>query len=100
MLQDHAMCHTSKMTMAYLRKRGVRTIKWPGNSPDLNPIENVFGLIKSQLKLYDCSNRKKVIRNLRHIWRELGQDYFRSLARSMPRRIAACIANNYGSTKY
>ena len=66
----------------------------------MNPIENCFGRVKARLKLYDCSNRRKVIRNLRFIWDSMGQDYFRKLARSMPSRIEACIANNFGSTKY
>ena len=43
----------------------------------------------------NCSNRAKVIRNVKKVWNDLPQDYFKTLARSMPIRIRACIANDY-----
>ena len=49
---------------------------------------------------YNCSNRELVIRNVKKVWDDLPQDYFRTLARSMPTRIQACIANDYYGTKY
>ena len=38
---DKAPCHFSASTQHYLVDRGVVVLAWPGNSPDLNPIENV-----------------------------------------------------------
>ena len=40
-MQDGAPCHTAKVTIAYLQHEGVKVLKWPGNSPDLNPIETL-----------------------------------------------------------
>jgi transposase len=40
-LQDGAPCHKAKKVMV---------INWPGNSPDLNPIENAWNYIKDKLK--------------------------------------------------
>ena len=42
-LQDGAPCHKSKATMALLKTKEdeFKVFDWPGNSPDLNPIENV-----------------------------------------------------------
>ena len=100
MLADKAPAHTANMSRECIEACGIRGIRWPGNSPDLNPIENAFGLIKGKLLELDCSTREKVIEHVERIWNELDQEYFRNLARSMPKRIAMCIENNYGSIKY
>ena len=35
---DSAPCHRAKRAKEYLVKNNVKTLSWPGNSPDLNPI--------------------------------------------------------------
>jgi hypothetical protein len=41
-LQDGAPCHKFKIVTQWFNERpNIILIKWPGNSPDLNPIENV-----------------------------------------------------------
>jgi len=45
-MQDSAPCHVSKASMAWLRTHNIKTLDWPGNSPDLNPIENVWRKVK------------------------------------------------------
>ena len=39
--QDSAPCHEAKSVMNWFRTKNIRVLKWPGNSPDLNPIENL-----------------------------------------------------------
>ena len=36
-------------------------IEWPVNSPDINPIENLWAIIKPRLKKEDCSTMQKMI---------------------------------------
>ncbi len=44
-------CHRSNVVKDWFPgKPNVGLIKWPGNSPDLNPIENVWAWMKTQLK--------------------------------------------------
>ncbi len=45
--QDLAPAHTAK---SWLNDHGVGVLDWPANSPDLNPIENLCGIVKRKMK--------------------------------------------------
>jgi transposase len=36
--------------MAFLKEAKIPVMDWPGNSPDLNPIENLWAIMKAKLK--------------------------------------------------
>lgn len=44
-VQDNAPIHTAKETKVFLQQQHFKTLCWPANSPDLNPIENVWKMI-------------------------------------------------------
>ncbi|WKY09983.1 hypothetical protein Q1695_002379 [Nippostrongylus brasiliensis] len=54
---DNAPCHKSQATLGRLKELRVDTLPWPAESPDLNPIELVWGNMKSHI-------RKQNIRHL------------------------------------
>ena len=47
--QDNAPAHTTKTTKTWLGKKSIRLMFWPGQSPDLNPIDNILSHIKHKL---------------------------------------------------
>ena len=101
-LQDGAPCHKSKVVMESLKKEKFTIIDWPGNSPDLNPIENCWSYMKAKLK-DDASvtSIPKLIAAIKKMWvKELPQEYFKKLAHSMPRRIQEVISSHGSMTKY
>ncbi len=49
-LQDLAPVHTAKNTKRWLNNHGVGVLDWPANSPDLKPIENLWGIVKRKMR--------------------------------------------------
>ena len=77
-------------------------MKWPAQSPELNPIENVWGLMKSRLRKRDVRPRNPthLFGILSEIWNSLPDSYFRNLVASMPKRIKLVKDNRGRPMKY
>ena len=46
-MQDGAPAHRSKIVTKFLEDNNIRVLEWPGNSSDLNPIENAWNFLKN-----------------------------------------------------
>ena len=47
--QDNARIHTPKLGISWLSEQGNNVLPWPAVSPDINPIENVWGLLTREI---------------------------------------------------
>jgi len=78
------------------------SLTWLPNSPDLNPIELVWYLIKGvvqkmNLQPMTLPSLKDAIKK---VWDEYDLDIMNRLVESMPDRIAAVVEAGGGNTKY
>lgn len=100
--QDGAKIHTSKETMKWLKKKKITTPKWPPKSPDLSPIENVWGIMVK--KVYFGKPRYKNLETLEraifNAWESIGNETLASLIESMPRRMRKVIESNGSPINY
>ena len=60
--QDLAPCHTSQQVKRVFRQADIKVLDWPGNSPDLNPIKNLWSILKSRLLKLNCTTKTKLER--------------------------------------
>lgn len=76
-------------------------LSWPPNSPDLNIIENLWGLVQSRLNKKYFPSFYDFEQGLIEEWNNLSLERdIRVLYDSMPNRLEALICNGGGGTDY
>ena len=112
--QDNAKVHKSKLTEKWLNdsttQNGFSVMKWPAYSPDMNPIEQLWPHLKTELhrrypdtKLLNgtpATIKQKLQDRLWEIWWDIGEEVLDRLIDSMPRRVKALIAARGWYTEY
>lgn len=98
--QDGASCHTSKSTTAWLDQQNFEILPWTANSPDLSPIENIWGEMKKELRKRQPRNKEELQATLNTVWETMPTQRILKFIDSVPRRIQAVIAAKGGVTKY
>ena len=101
-MDDGASYHTSKKVIDWGRRNGLLRMDWPPQSPDLNPIENLWRIIKIRVsaRRHQIHTIEAMEQAIREEWALLTEEDFRRCIESMPERIRFLIKAKGGSIKY
>jgi len=100
-LIDNAPAHSAKSTKRFLSSNGIDYCKgWPPNSPDLNPLENVWAWMKQKVYSKHYNSLAEMKRAVLDTWAALPDSMCRNLMHSLQRRKAKCLERNGGHTGY
>jgi transposase len=112
--QDNATPHHARVTRDWLKAagehHGFTVMEFPPNSPDLNPIEHLWSILKAELyrrypdtmylKGSESTVRGELRKRLNEIWWDIGEDVLNKLIDSMPNRIQAVLKARGWYTEY
>jgi transposase len=91
--QDNASIHTARATMAWFAANRVDVLPWPARSPDLNPVENLWGLMVRRVYANGrCYENVALLRAaIISAWSKISATYLQTLIKSMNKRCVEVI---------
>lgn len=98
---DEAPWHKAKGITKWLEEQNIAILcPWPGNSPDLNPMENLWSILKRQVNKKHPSNSDKLQALIMKEWATISRDVAQKLIDSMSGRIAEVLKEKGERCKY
>lgn len=100
LVEDNDPKHRSRLCQSWKDENGVHVLEWPSQSPDANPIENVWAFMKLKMRGKKAYTVKSLATHLKLIWKSLPASYAEKLVESMHSRCNAIIASGGDWTPY
>ncbi|KAF2629281.1 hypothetical protein BU25DRAFT_337398, partial [Macroventuria anomochaeta] len=85
---SHGTRNCNSLPAVYRHECGVKVLSHPANSPDLNPIEGIWNIIKERVKrqLYTINTITELKAALQHEWKQVGQEMVQERINEIPYR--------------
>lgn len=97
---DNDPKHTSLLVKNYLQRSKVNVIDWPAQSPDLNPIENLWCVLKSRVHARRPTNLKELEQFAKEEWAMIPEETCLKLLENYNKRLKAVIKQKGHSIDY
>ena len=99
--QDNDPKHKAKIVQTWLNSHVPRwTADWPAQSPDLNPMENVWSIVKAHVHTQKPSNKQQLVAAIKKACRNITQHTINQIISSMSTRINQTIQAKGSHTNY
>ena len=100
--QDNAPPHSSHQTREFLESREIEVLQWPPQSPDLSPIENLWGILSEKVykegKVYNTKD--DLWAAVQTAWDEVPVEIFKNLYKSIPNRLIKVLESGGKRIQY
>ena len=98
--QDNDPKHTSAIIKSYFQRNNINVLPWPSQSPDMNPIEHLWGYLKTRVAERLPSNITQLKSIIKQEWEAISKELCKKLVNSMERCVEALFKEKENHTKY
>ncbi|CAJ0598615.1 unnamed protein product [Cylicocyclus nassatus] len=91
LVQDNAPAHKSRYTLNKLQEWNLTTLDWPAESPDLNPIELVWGNMKNYIRGKNVKNLEELKVAIIQYWKTLTPEVCRKYIMGVRKKLHRVI---------
>ena len=97
---DNAGPHIALCVNQWFAKYNIERLDWPSKSPDLNIMENLWNVMKYNMRFQIFQNLDELWEEIRHQWNLISLDFIDRLYLSLPARMITVVTSEGGVSRY